>query len=258
MSGRWGVPIGFCLLILLIYLGSGVLYCLGGPLWFVIFLAGPFCLSAATFFLSYVRGAPVEIGMMWSGFRNYGTSLGAFWLTYLLTLLWTLLGALPGLLMTAVMALSAIRYGRLEDPPGWLLAIGITGYFLFLAGTVVMSNWASMRYSQTWFLLADHPSMGVLNAIRRSIEMMRGHKLRLFGMTFLLGLLFVAGTILTCGIGGILFLIFGYPFLGACLAVFHEDLAPPAQMASQGRTGWEPAPLPAKPGSPGPPQLPRC
>ncbi|MHC4716120.1 MAG: DUF975 family protein [Planctomycetota bacterium] len=266
MSGRWGVAIGFCLLIFLMFLASAVLYCIGGPLWFMIFLAGPFALSAAIFFLTYIRGGQVRVGMMWDGFRNYGAALGAFLLPYLLAILWTLLGALPGLLVMGIGLIPLIESGgRLS---GKVIAPLWGGGVLAWIGAAVMSSWAFTRYSQTLFLLADNPSMGVLNAINRSIAIMRGHKLRLWGMLFLLWLALVAVMfplsllmgMLVRAMGPaafalmwffnfavqVLLVIFGYPFVGVCMAVFHDDLAPPAQPAvAPGPTGGLPVPAPS-------------
>ncbi|MFY9175469.1 MAG: DUF975 family protein [Peptococcia bacterium] len=59
---------------------------------------------------------------------------------------------------------------------------------------------ASFRYSMAFFILADNPEIGVLEAIRQSKEMMVGHKWRLF----VLGLSFLGWAILatlTFGIG---------------------------------------------------------
>ena len=267
MSGRWGVAIGFCLLIYLMGLASMVLWCFGGPFWFLIFLAGPFTLSGAIFFLTYIRGGQVRVGMMWSGFSNYGTSLGAFLLPYLLTLLWSLLGALPGVILGVLLALAARGMGG-QGGQEALLGVIVVAQLVTGIGSHIMSWWASIRYSQTMFLLADSPSMGVLNAIRRSIEIMRGHKFRLFGMLFLVWLVIAVTVFLftmlmgvvvasTRSFAGVILMqilsfvvqvlvtIFAYPFLGACMAVFHDDLAPPAQAAAvQGPMGALPIPTP--------------
>jgi len=93
--------------------------------------------------------------------------------------------------------------------------------FLWSLLLIVPGIIAQLSYSQTFYLLADHPEMGPLEAIRASKEMMRGHKWRLFclGLRFLGWILL---SILTCCIG----FIFLMPYIGASYARFYEDLKP--------------------------------
>jgi len=82
---------------------------------------------------------------------------------------------------------------------------------------------AALRYSQTFYLLADNPSLGPLEAISKSKEMMRGYKWKLF----CLSLRFIGWAllcILTLGIG----LLWLNPYMSASYARFYDDLRPPA------------------------------
>jgi uncharacterized membrane protein len=78
---------------------------------------------------------------------------------------------------------------------------------------------AALGYSQTFFIMADNKNIDGLAALRRSKEMMQGHKGKLFGLCcrfigwFLLG-------IITLGIG---FLWIG-PYCFASMAKFHDDI----------------------------------
>ena len=80
---------------------------------------------------------------------------------------------------------------------------------------------ASLAYSQTFYLMADNKSLGPLEAIRKSKQMMDGHKWKLFclGMRFIGWALLC---ILTLGIG-YLFLV---PYMATAHARFYDDLAP--------------------------------
>ncbi|MED5053726.1 DUF975 family protein [Anoxybacillus rupiensis] len=76
----------------------------------------------------------------------------------------------------------------------------------------------SLAYSQTFFLLKDHPEYGALQAITESRKRMKGYK----GKLFLLYLSFIGWGILsifTLGIG-LLWLI---PYVYASLAAFYEE-----------------------------------
>ena len=81
---------------------------------------------------------------------------------------------------------------------------------------------AAYAYSQTFYIIADNPSIRVREAIKRSKEMMKGHKWRLFCMGlwfFLLSILCVFTLFI-----GFLWLV---PYMQASYAKFYEDLQPP-------------------------------
>ncbi len=78
---------------------------------------------------------------------------------------------------------------------------------------------AALSYSQTFFILAEHPSMPVSEAIAKSKEMMNGNKWKYF----CLGLRFIGWVILamlTMGIGFLWLL----PYMQVTFAKFHDDI----------------------------------
>ena len=82
---------------------------------------------------------------------------------------------------------------------------------------------AAFAYAMTMYIIADDESIGALEALRKSKEMMRGYKWKLF----LLSLRFVGWAllcILTLGIG----LLWLWPYIGTAVAKFYDDLAAPA------------------------------
>ena len=82
---------------------------------------------------------------------------------------------------------------------------------------------ASIAYSQTFYLLAQDPTLGSLEAIRRSRDLMRGHKWRYFCLGFrFLG--WVLLCVLTLGIG----FLWLAPYARMTYARFFDDLQPPA------------------------------
>ena len=79
---------------------------------------------------------------------------------------------------------------------------------------------ATLSYAMTFYIIADDPSVGALEAIQRSKEMMQGHKWKLFYLHwrfFWRALL----CLLTCGIG---FFWLG-PYMQASTAKFYDDIA---------------------------------
>jgi uncharacterized membrane protein len=91
--------------------------------------------------------------------------------------------------------------------------------FLWTLLLIIPGIIASLRYSLTFYILADHPELGPMEAIDQSKAMMKGNKWKLFclGWRFfgwnLLG-------ILTCGIG----LLWVLPYLQTSMARFYEDV----------------------------------
>ena len=74
-------------------------------------------------------------------------------------------------------------------------------------------------YSQAMYILADNPDIGALEALRRSEEMMKGHKME----RFVLDLSFIGWILLvsvTCGIAG----IYVAPYMSAASANFYRAL----------------------------------
>jgi uncharacterized membrane protein len=97
-----------------------------------------------------------------------------------------------------------------------LIAIYIVLWTLLL---IIPGIIAGFRYSLAFYLLIDHPEMTASEAINRSKEMMKGHKMKYF-----LLLLSFIGWYLLCIVSlGIGFLWF-IPYVYATQAAFYEDL----------------------------------
>jgi uncharacterized membrane protein len=127
-------------------------------------------------FLRSVREKRLELGDLFSGFRNYGAVLATLLLQLTYTILWSLLLIVPGIVK-------------------------------------------SYSYAMTPYLLHDHPELGAEALICKSMEMMKGHKMKLF----LLDLSFI-GWGLLC----ILTLCIGFlwltPYMYSARAAFYEDV----------------------------------
>jgi uncharacterized membrane protein len=79
---------------------------------------------------------------------------------------------------------------------------------------------AALSYAMTYFLLADNPGLDGLGAMRKSKQLMIGHKMRLctLGLRFI-G--WIALGILTFGIG----FFWIIPYMAMTFAAFYEDIA---------------------------------
>jgi uncharacterized membrane protein len=93
--------------------------------------------------------------------------------------------------------------------------------FLWMLLFIVPGIVAALAYSMTWFILADDPKVGPLEAIRRSRDMMRGYKWKLFCLSCrFIGWWLLC--ILTLGIG----MLWLWPYYMASLARFYDDIQP--------------------------------
>lgn len=91
--------------------------------------------------------------------------------------------------------------------------------FLWTLLLIIPGIIATYRYAMTYYILADDKTIGGMDALRKSSEMMEGNKWRLF----LLHLNFLGWAvlcILTFGIG----LLWLYPYMGVSVAKFYDDI----------------------------------
>jgi uncharacterized membrane protein len=204
LSGRWGLPIGFCLLFALITGVMQMLPYIGGIVSLI--LTGPFVFGEVMFFLTFGRRGQGDLGMLFVGFNRFGIALGAYLLTALFSFLWNLIVIIPAAVGFIVMSTSNGHVSPEEMLPFWII--------LATAG-VCLGVWIQLRYSQVFFMIVDHSGMGPLEAIRASVRAMDGRKLKLFG----LWLRFVGWSLLcllTCGIG----FLWLMPYMGISMARF--------------------------------------
>ncbi len=97
----------------------------------------------------------------------------------------------------------------------------LIGIFTFLWSIlfVIPGIIASFRYSMTYFILADNPKMSGLAAIKKSKEMMKGHKWDLFILLFSFFWWYLLGVV-TLGLA----YIYVYPYVIATVANFYEKI----------------------------------
>lgn len=107
-----------------------------------------------------------------------------------------------------------------------MFSVSVGAYFLmmlfiilWLLLLIVPGIMAALSYSMTFYIIADDPSIGAMEAIDKSKSMMDGNKLKLF----YLGLRFLGWAllcILTLGIG----FLWLFPFMYVSMAKFYDDV----------------------------------
>jgi uncharacterized membrane protein len=91
--------------------------------------------------------------------------------------------------------------------------------FLWMLLLIIPGIIAAISYAMTFYILADDESIGAMEAIDKSKEMMNGHKWAYFVLMLMyvgLGVL----CLLTCGIG----FFWLAPFISVTNAEFYDDL----------------------------------
>lgn len=108
--------------------------------------------------------------------------------------------------------------------------------FLWLLLLIIPGIIAAYAYSQTFYIIAEDPAVGPLQAIRKSKEMMSGNKWKLF----CLNLRFIGWALLCLLTFGIGFLWLA-PYMLISFAKFYDDVAHPASELETEPVAVEPA-----------------
>ncbi len=109
------------------------------------------------------------------------------------------------------------QFGRATGTYLLMMLFILLWMLLLIVPGIIMSY----AYMMTFYVLADDPSVGPMEALRRSKEMMRGHKWTLFCLYFrFLGWALLC--LLTCGVGYLWLM----PYMQAATAHFYEDVRP--------------------------------
>jgi len=107
------------------------------------------------------------------------------------------------------------RWGRAT----WILVVYFVRVLLWLLLLIIPGIVKMIAYSQMWYVLNDQPELTAGQALKRSEELMRGHKLD-YLMFGLLLVLLVLASVLTLFIG----LIWIAPWVAAAQARFYEEI----------------------------------
>jgi uncharacterized membrane protein len=219
LRGHWGLAAAAMLVACLLALAVSFVPMAGSVL-----VAGPLGLGLAAFFLTAARGDVPQFGLLFAGFQQFVPAFLTGLLLWLLRIVWLL----PAFLVLLVgsgqwlrVALQSIQqHTPPTAPPNW----GVFALGMLLA--VIGNVWFELRYSMTYFSLAENTEAGALAALGASSAMMRGHYWKLlclylrFTGWILLGLLV---SIPTCGVGAVGFLWL-VPYIQTTQARFYDDI----------------------------------
>lgn len=176
-------------------------------------IAGALTYGVARFYLNLTRKDSPRIEDILDGFKHFSSTFLINLLLGIFSFLWSLLWVVA-LVIVVVICVTAAVVGT-----GKMGAASIVFMVIFILAVVVSLEVFLSRYAMTYYIYNDDNELGVMDAISKSKEMMKGKKVRLF----LLRLSFIGWYIL-----GILSLFIGFlwitPYVQATEACFYEDL----------------------------------
>ena len=170
---------------------------------------------------------------LFSGFSYFGKLLGLYWLLALKVFLWALIPigvVVLGMVLIGLLAIAGM---------GWFSLAFLPLVVVAMLAASIPAICAEYRYSMSYYLMVENPDLGVSECIQCSINLMHGHKNRLFCLDLsFIGWYLLSG--LTCGILAVLYVL---PYHAFARTAFYRDLVP-AQPVSKLWRDAAPAPQP--------------
>ena len=185
----------------------------------VIFAGGPFTVSHARASLNIYDGARPN-------FKDliYGVTGGRYWKSVGAMALYTLFTALPTIIMALPVVIAAILSagfsaeafgGDSPAVPAVVLAVVFAGVLI----AAIPSEIISLGLRQTPYVVAEEGLSGMA-AVKRSWELMRGHKWELF----VFGWSFFGWSLLTAMTQGVLGVFYVGPYMSLAYAGYYREL----------------------------------
>ena len=188
---------------------------------FKLFVGGPTAVGYARFNLDLIDAKPDMNGgtALFSGFRTcYLKSVGVRLLVSLIQFAVSLITVIPAILLCLWIVLAGPLTGDV-----WILRVLITVLVLFACaiGTIILSVIVSYQYRLCTYILAEYPTLGVIDVLKNSRTLMKGNKWRLFCLEFSFFGWILLTACCTCGLGSIVL----SPYMYAAEAAFYDEIS---------------------------------
>lgn len=181
----------------LIYMAASVILML---------MTAVFTLGQCYLYGNLANGFSCQLSDMWYGFRGFADQAI---IAQLVIMLKTFAASLPFIVLALITAITKSYYV--------LPFVGIACVFLMVLAVSIQ-----LTYSQTFFIMVDHPEFSASTALKESARMMEGHKLRFF---------YLQVSFLGMYLLGFLSLYVGFlwikPYINMTKADFYMDLKMP-------------------------------
>lgn len=185
-------------------------------IWIVnLIFVGALSFGISRFFIKLVRRNSPRIEDLFEGFKILGTTILAHIVLSIFKFLWyslaTILIVFLGIVGTFVFNNQIYTEAQLATS---ILGFGALSLIIYVGISIFLN-----RYALTYYILSDNRGLEVMDSVNKSVELMKGNKIRLF----LLYLSFIGWYVLgviSFGIGFIWIL----PYVEATIAEFYNSL----------------------------------
>lgn len=206
LEGNWIPMIGMCLLTAIAVAALN---------WLSVLLIPLLIPGLCAFTLKLIRGAKPEITDLVSTYKNYLNALVTYVLFAVIIAVWTFLIVVPCVFFINLL-FAEIFLEIFISPVLTAYALLMTVCSLLLVIPAVIFYY---MFSQIFYLLADNPQIGAVEVLKKSAEMMKGYKWKLF----CLHLSFIGWYLLGIVTLGIAFIWVG-PYIKTANTIFYENL----------------------------------
>lgn len=138
------------------------------------FVIGPLTVGFYAYFIGLVRGEPVQVDTLFSGFPLWLKHTGLFLLVTFIVVGAAMISAIPGGVLTGIVVSDNAEL--LEQDPALLFAnpLFLVGFSLLILLPTIVGTYLWLRYILVYFIACDEPDMPVTEILKRSAFMMKG------------------------------------------------------------------------------------
>lgn len=141
-------------------------------------IAGALTYGITKFFIALKRGQEARIENLFDGFKKYGPTFLMNLLMTIFGFLWSLLWIIPTGII-GIILIGAIGSAITKSVSGTVIGGLIIAGIVFIAVIVSLTIFL-YRYAMTYYIYLDNDDISALEALDRSINLMKGNKIRFF------------------------------------------------------------------------------
>ena len=211
LAGLWAPAAGLAFVWVVLQQIGGIIPFLG--ILISMSITGPLMLGFHEYFLRVHRASGPDFTDLFRGFSNFGLGLVIYIVLSLIKLGAMIVSAIPGGIIMGI-AIAQSNGGPKEENPVFWVGLG-----LIVVTYTIIGMFLYLLFSMAYFIGVDEPENGAISAIKKSPEMLKGHKGKLF-MMLLVFFGWSLLTVFTFFIG----LFWVLPYFYTSLSAFYDDV----------------------------------
>lgn len=175
LSGNWGTAVLVVFLVQVLMQASSmatIVPIIG--LFAPFFVIGPLTVGFYAYFIGLVRGEPVQVDALFSGFSLWLKHTGLFLLVTFIVMFAVLVSAIPGGVIMGIAG--SMNPEMFENDPALLFSdpLFFIGLSLLVLLPTIVGGYLWLRYVLVYFIACDEKDMPVTDILKRSALMMKG------------------------------------------------------------------------------------